>query len=454
MKHQTLTLMSAALFLLISATAAHAEVPAAEAAKLGKSLTPMGAEMAGNAAQTITAWTGGITKPIAGFKETGHYPDPYASDKPLFVIDAGNMEKYKAHLTPGQMALMKKYPNWKMQIYPTRRSAAFPKGHYAETIANATKAKLAPGGNGVTGTTGGIPFPIPKDGLEVIWNHLTRYRGDTYAMNWNQAAVTRDGSYTMVRFEYEYDFHYGNLSKPEKAREDNKMLNFLQIVTAPARLAGQILLVHDPVDQVKQSRQAWTYNPGQRRVRLAPNIGYDNPGTAADGLRTSDDFFMFNGATDRYNWKLLGKQEIYIPYNSYKLVGNTLKYSDVLKPGHLNPAYPRYELHRVWVVDATLKEGASHIYKRRTFYIDEDSWMIMVADKYDARDQLWRVSEAHSINLYDIPMTYPMLEVHYDLQSGRYLAMGLRNEEPKIYEPIKRTAADFTPSGLRALGTR
>ena len=367
MKHQTLSLMSTALFLLLSATVAQAEVSAAEAAKLGKSLTPMGAEMAGNAAQTIPAWTGGITKPIAGFKETGHYPDPYASDKPLFVIDAGNMEKYKAHLTPGQMALMKKYPDWKMQVYPSRRSAAFPKGHYDETSANATKAKLAPGGNGVTGTTGGIPFPIPKDGLEVTWNHLTRYRGDTYAMNWNQAAVARDGSYTLGRFEYEYDFHYGNLSKPEKAREDNKMLNFLQIVTAPARLAGQILLVHDPVDQVKQSRQAWTYNPGQRRVRLAPNIAYDNPGTAADGLRTSDDFFMFNGATVRYNWKLLGKQEIYIPYNSYKLVGNTLKYSDVLQPGHLNPAYPRYELHRVWVVDATLKEGASHIYKRRTF---------------------------------------------------------------------------------------
>jgi len=454
MKHQTLGRISSALLLLLCATTAQAEVSAAEAAKLGKSLTPMGAEMAGNAAKSIGAWEGGIGKPIAGFKDTGHYPDPYAGDKPLFSINAANADKYKAHLTPGQLALLKKNPSWRMQVYPTRRSAAFPKGHYDETLANATKAKLAPGGNGVTGTKGGIPFPIPKDGLEVIWNHLTRYRGDTYAMNWNQAAVTRDGGYTMVRFEYEYDFHYGNLNKPDGAREENKILNFLQTVTAPARLAGQILLVHDPVDQVKQSRQAWTYNPGQRRVRLAPNVAYDNPGTAADGLRTSDDFFMFNGATDRYHWKLIGKQEIYVPYNSYKLTGNTLKYTDVLKPGHLNPEHARYELHRVWVVDATLKEGASHIYKRRTFYIDEDSWMIVVADKYDARDELWRVSEAHSINLYNIPMTYPILEVHHDLQSGRYLAMGLRNEEPKVYVPVKRTASDFTPSGLRGLGTR
>jgi len=454
MKHPTLSLMSAALLLLICTPTIQAEVSATEAAKLGKSLTPMGAEQAGNASKSIGPWEGGLSKPLAGFKDGGHYPDPYASDKPLFRINAANADKYKANLTPGQMALLKKDPTWSMQIYPSRRSAAFPKGHYDETLANATKAKLAPGGNGVTGTKGGIPFPIPKDGLEVILNHLTRYRGDTYAMNWNQAAVTRDGAYTLVRFEYEYDFHYGNLSKPDSSREDNKMLNFLQTVTAPARLAGQILLVHDPVDQVKQSRQAWTYNPGQRRVRLAPNIAYDNPGSAADGLRTTDDFFMFNGATDRYNWKLIGKQEIYIPYNAYKLTGNTLKYTDVLKPGHINPEYARYELHRVWVVDATLKEGASHIYKRRTFYIDEDSWMLVVEDKYDARDELWRVSEAHSINLYNIPMTYPILEVHHDLQSGRYLAMGLRNEEPKIYESIKRTASDFTPAGLRGIGTR
>ena len=309
-------------------------------------------------------------------------------------------------------------------------------------------------GNGFAGTKGGIPFPIPKSGLEVIWNHLARYRGDTYGLNWSQASVQRDGSHTLVRFEYEYDFVYGNLSKPEATREDNKLFNFLQTVTAPARLAGQVLLVHEYADQVKQARSAWTYNPGQRRVRLAPNVAYDNPGTAADGLRTNDDFLMFNGATDRYEWKLVGKREIYIPYNSYKLTGNSVKYSDVLKPGHLNPDLTRYELHRVWVVEATLKDGTSHVYKRRTFYVDEDSWMVAVVDKYDARGELWRVAEQHSINFYNIPMTYPTLEVHHDLQSGRYIAMGLRNEEPKVYEPIKRSDADFSPSGLRGVGTR
>lgn len=453
MKNLTQTVLSAAIFAALS-TPAMAAVSAAEAAKLGKELTPMGAEKAGNAAGTIPAWTGGLTSPGAGFKAGGHYPNPFASDKPKFTITGANADQYKDQLSPGQIAMLKKYPTWKMNVYETRRTASFPKGHYDQTIANATKATLAAGGNGIVGTTGGIPFAIPKNGLEVIWNHLTRYRGEAYATNWSQAAVTRDGNYTPVRFEYEYEFHYGSLEKKPNEIEQGKLFNFLQSITAPARLAGQILLVHEFTDQVKTPRNAWTYNPGQRRVRLAPNVAYDNPGTASDGLRTNDDFLMFNGATDRYDWKLIGKKEMYVPYNSYVISGNTVSMKDVLKAGHVNPDTTRYELHRVWVVEATLKPGTSHIYTKRVFYIDEDSWMNVVQDKYDARGQLWRVSEQHNINYADIPMQAPSLEVHHDLQSGRYLAMGLRNDERSVYVPIKRTAADFSPNGLRRAGTR
>lgn len=422
----------------------------ADAAALDDRLTPMGAERAGNAAGTIPAWDGGLTRAPDGYREGDHYPDPYADDQPLFVIDAGNLDRYAGQLSPGQRALFARYPTWKMRVYPTRRSAAFPQGHYDETRANVGVARLREDGNGITGTRGGIPFPMPQNGLEAIWNHLTRYRGETYAMSWSQAAVTREGSYTPVRFEYEYEFHYGSLTKSPEEREPGKLFNFLQTVTAPARLAGQILLVHEFLD----SRQAWTYNPGQRRVRLAPNVAYDNPGTAADGLRTNDDFVMFNGATDRYDWELVGKRELYVPYNSYRLLGNDVTMDEVLQPGHINPELARYELHRVWVVEARLKEGTSHIYHRRTFYLDEDSWMIVLVDKYDARGELWRVSEQHNINFYNVPMHYPALDAHYDLQSGRYLVMGLRNDEPRVYEPIERRAAHFTPAGLRNRGTR
>lgn len=438
----------------VASGAAQAAVSASEAGQLGGELTPMGAEKAANAAGTIPAWTGGIAKAVAGFREGGHYPDPFPGEQPKFAITGANASQYAANLTPGQLALLKQYPTWKMRVFPTHRSAAYPQGIYDATKANATKVNLTGGGTGFSGTSAGVPFPIPKSGVEVIWNHITAYRGETFAINTNQVAVTRDGSYTPVRFEYEYDFHYNNLKKSEAEREKNKLFNFLQAVTAPARLAGQILLVHEYADQIANPRQAWTYNPGQRRVRLAPNVAYDNPGTAADGLRTNDDFTLFNGATDRYDWKLLGKKEIYVPYNEYQLNSDKYKLSDVLRPGHINPDLARYELHRVWVVDAKLKPGTSHIYSRRTFYVDEDSWNILAVDKYDGRGQLWRVGEQHAVQLYDVPSYGLGLEVHHDLQSGRYLAIGITNEEPKVYQRIKRSAADFSPNGLRRAGTR
>src|SRR5262245_20824749 len=177
---------------------AAAELSAADVAKLGTTLTPVGAEKAGNAAGTIPAWDGGIKAIPAGYKAGGPYLDPFPGDKPLFTIDPNNVDRYKDNLSPGQIAMLKKYPDYKMVVYPTRRTASFPACHYAETKDCAAKAKLSAGGNGVVGCSGGIPFPIPKDGTEAIWNTLLRYSGDTFAQDWAQAAVTRTGDYALV----------------------------------------------------------------------------------------------------------------------------------------------------------------------------------------------------------------------------------------------------------------
>jgi hypothetical protein len=183
-------------------------------------------------------------------------------------------------------------------------------------------------------------------------------------------------------------------------------------------------------------------------------VGYDNPGTASDGMRTNDQFDMFSGATDRYDWTLVGKREIYVPYNSYILHSDSLTYKDILTPLHINPEFCRYELHRTWVVKATVKEGARHIYKSRTFYFDEDSWQILIMDLYDNRDQLWRVSEGHVINYYEVPTLFTTLEVHTDLQAGRYLAIGLDNESTMYQFNAKLTMDAFTPAALRREGRR
>ncbi len=441
-----------ALSLLFAATS-QAGLSPEEIARLGKDLTPLGAERAGNADGTIPEWTGGITEPPAGFKEGMHYIDPFADDKILFTITGKNVDQYADKLTPGQVALLKTYPTYKMNIYPTRRSASFPERIYKKAIENARTASLVENGYGVTGAINAIPFPIPKEGVEAIWNHILRYHGDS-AERWiAQAAPTRSGKYTLVQFHDEFYMLYAMPGMTEKDL-NNKILFFKQEVLAPARLAGGILLVQETLNQVKEHRSAWLYNPGQRRVRRAPNVAYDNPGTASDGMRTSDQFDMYNGAVDRYDWKLVGKKEIYVPYNAYKLQDPSVKFKDILTPLHINQDLARYELHRVWVVEATLKKGARHIYKKRVFYLDEDSWQILVTDNYDKRDQLWRVSEGHAMNYYNVPCVWTALEVHTDLQAGRYLALGMYSENPPYKFGIKRNLEDYTPAALRRSGRR
>lgn len=449
------TLIGSAIALTLAAGNVLAAVSASEAARLGKDLTPIGAERKGNGG-AIPAWTGGIESP-AGFKVGDKHIDPFPGDKVQFTITAQNYTKYAANLTEGQIAMFKKYPDtYKMPVYQTRRSSGYPQNVYDKTKENATKTKLVDGGNGMSNYDVGVPFPIPADGMEVIWNHIVRYRGGSVSRVVGQATPQANGSYTMVKFNDEFTFK-NKLSdyNPATMQDNNILFYFKQEVVSPARLAGNVLLVHETLDQVKEPRKAWIYNAGQRRVRRAPQVAYDGPGTASDGLRTSDNFDMYNGAPDRYNWKLIGKKEIYVPYNSYKLNSGDVKYDDIIKAGHINQDLTRYELHRVWHVESTLKEGQRHIYGKRTFYIDEDTWQATEIDHFDGRGDLWRVAEAHNMFFYDHKVPWYTIETLYDLQSGRYLALGLDNEESKPYNfGFTRSEKDYTPSALRRSGIR
>ena len=416
--------------------------------------TAVGAQKSGNAAGTIPAWTGGITEPPAGYKPGDHHQDPFADDKILFTINGSNFKDYADTLSVGQNAMFDKYPDtYKMNVYKSRRSASFPERIYQKTIENGKTGELTGGGEGVAHVAEGFPFPDPKNAYELMLNHKLKFKGSGGVRYNNQVAPTASGRYTVVRLKEELLGKYyteGNTVEDI----DNILLYFFQVVESPARLAGRILLVHETMNQQEQPRQAWIYNPGQRRVRRAPNVAYDNPGTASDGLRTNDMTDMFNGAMDRFDWSVIGKKEMYVPYNSYKVHSGDLDYSDIVRPGHLNPELMRYELHRVWVVEATLKDGVRHINSRRTYYLDEDSYQIMLTDHYDKRGNIWRFSEAHCINYYDVPTFWSTVESHHDLRSGRYVAVGLDNKDPVNTFNVPLSEANYTPQALRKRGRR
>ena len=329
----------AAVSMAVCLTAARAEVSAADLERLGKDLTPVGAEKAGNKDGTIPEWTGGI-KPPAGWTPAQGYTDPYKDDKVLLKIDGKNVDQYKDKVTPGMVAMLKKYPNQFMDVYPTHRSAFWPKEVYDATKAQAAKVSL--NGLSITGyEPPGVPFPVPKSGVEVMYNHTTRYFGGfKTCRDW--LPVRGNGDYYRVGF-CEDMVQGQNMDQ----RTPNEIFSFFGYYDAPDTLIGTIYLVRDPVDYTKGQRQAWIYNAGQRRVRRAPDLAYDNIDDGTEGMRTTDDYWGFQGALDRYDFKLVGKKEIYIPYNAYKINDAHLKYKDMVDKGSLKPDLMRWELHRI-----------------------------------------------------------------------------------------------------------
>lgn len=457
MRTKRLTQFGTAITLCLMAASVMAAASPEEITKLGTTLTPLGAEKAANADGSIPEWTGGMSTDAAEVDSDGFLGEPFAHEKPLFVITAANAEQYKDKLSPGQMAMFKRYAaTYKVPVYQSHRTMAAPQAIYDGVKEGALKIKTSDDGNSLINFSESryYAFPIPKNGAEVIWNHLTRYRGVNLKRHFTQIAPQANGAFTTVHLEDEW---VNPSDIPGLDREKTKNIQFYvkQVVTNPSRLAGNVTLVHETIDQANEPRLAWIYNAGQRRVRRAPQVAYDGPAVAADGMRTVDNLNLFNGAIDRYDWKLIGKKEMYIPYNSYSLDSRKIKYSDIIKAGHINQEHTRYELHRVWEVEATLKPGARHVYAKRHFFIDEDSWQIAYVDHYDGRGQLWRVGEGHPVFHYKQQVATYGAETIYDIISGRYLVFGLKNEEKRGLEfDIKVSNADYSPSALRSAGIR
>ncbi|MEX0605293.1 MAG: DUF1329 domain-containing protein [Marinobacter sp.] len=446
----------------VAASPVMAAVSASEAARLGNELTPFGSLKAGNGAGTIPAWAGGLTEAPAGYTGSGqHHINPFPNDEVLFTITARNAEQYGEFLSDGVKALLDTYPaSFNVPVYQTRRTHAVPEFVARNTQENATNASIVGQGEGLDGAYGGYPFPIlhgsnEEKAWQVIWNHLTRWRGISITRRSSEVAVQQDGDYSLVTSQQEAFFNFYNPEGGE-AELDNIIFYYLSFTQSPPRLAGGAILVHETLNQIVNPRNGWGYNAGQRRVRRAPNLGYDSPIAAADNLRTADDTDIFNGALDRYNWQYEGMREMYIPYNNYEIGRKGLPYSEILGVSHVNPDLTRWELHRVHVVEATLKEGERHIYGKRRFYVDADSWNTVLLDQYDGRGELWRVSMGLLKNYYELPGVWTALEVFHDLQARRYHVQGLDTEEPqtRVFTDDVPNKRYFSPASLRRRSVR
>ncbi|WP_342116599.1 DUF1329 domain-containing protein [Pseudoduganella sp. OTU4001] len=440
--------------LLLAAGAANAAVTPEEARQLGTTLTAVGAEKAANKDGTIPEYTGGLASGPAVAKGSGMRADPFAADKPRLVINQANMAQFDDKLTAGTKELLKRYNTYRVDVYPTRRSVALPKSYLENTAKNALTAKTTDGGVGMEGALAGVPFPIPKTGHEVMWNHLIRYQGQAYTTKFDSWNVDSSGVATLASTgEIFTEFPITDPKRTETVKQNDVFFRTKVYYSAPARRAGESLLAVDAVNPVVQPRKVWQYLPGQRRVKLAPDIAYDTPNPASVGSATYDDTWIFNGALDRFDFKLVGKKEMIVPYNAYKISYHS-KPADITGPKHVNPDMVRWELHRVWVVEATLKPGKRHIYSKRVFYIDEDSWSAVAADQYDARGQLYRASFDHLTYSYDAQALQTGNHMIYDFVSGSYNITGMAGPHggTRYIDPLK--ASEWTPDSLAGTGVR
>ncbi len=425
------------------------------ASSLGQDLTPMGAELAGNADGSIPAWNREGTPVPTGFiAESDNYINPYAGETPLYTIDGSNWQQHIDMLTEGSQAMFEKLgaDGFHMDVYPSKREFVTPDWYYANSQKNATSANLTGEGQKIEGNLPGVPFPVPQSGLEAIWNHMIRYNTDhtatfdTYYVGSNGKSVLSTSAQIFNAFRM--------FDNPENEVGDTSWMKLRLNYSAPARRAGEILLVHEPgADYTAgKGRKAWQYLVGQRRVRLAPAVSFDTPNPGVAGTSTYDDSFLYNGSPERFDWKLVGKQEMIVPYSNYDFVFQT-KVTDALGEKFIKPEYIRWEKHRVWVVEATLKEGQRHLYSKRRYYIDEDSWAALASEMYDGRGNLWRVQYAYTVNLYDRKSIYGLCYGGYDLLQGVYNI----NAKPipgKFKNGVDKIDKYFSPKGMARSGVR
>ncbi len=386
----------------------------------------------------------------------GNLPDPFRDEKPLFSITARNFRSYADKLPEGAKTLFERYPNYRMDIYPSHRSAAFPSSVYESVFANATRAHAAPEGiaYGVEGAAGGIPFPIPKNGFEAVWNHLLAYWGPAREVHIDTYVVSSDGTIERTTGYNEigdFPYYYPGATPTSF---DGYYFKTRHIDDAPPAKVGEAYLAWQPINTARYKFAAWELIPGERRVRRAPSLSYDIPDPDADGYENLDEYYIFFGGLDRYDFKLLGKKEMYIPYNNNGFYRHPVK--DILGPSYANPDNLRYELHRVWVVEGKLAAGKHHVAPHRRLYFDEDSWLAVYSDSWDEDGKLWKFAHATTFSMPEIPALILGSQFVYDFDLGGYVFGFVFGNGGRSYYKITppHPSAVFSPEGLAARSVR
>jgi hypothetical protein len=283
-----------------------------------------------------------------------------------------------------------------------------------------------------------------------MWNHVFRWRGGSVERQivWLPVAAT-GGSYVVkVRQNIAFD-QQGYMARPV----DGRLYASTAYFSAPPSAIGTRVATWEPIDPAGEARARWVFVPQTLDTRRLPSYDHDTWELFAGGQRTADQNDGWNGSPERYDWKLVGKRELLIGYNAYRIANKTLPYKAIAIAKNVDPELLRYEVHRVWVVEATLRQGRNHRFPKRVFYVDEDTWQVAQEEVYTKDDQLFRFGDHQMMQYYDVQVPWYAATIHHNLAAGSYMVYGLSNMEPVPYRwGFQGRNSDYLPSNLRGLG--
>ncbi|MBS7843184.1 DUF1329 domain-containing protein [Pseudomonas fluorescens] len=399
-----------------------AAVSPAETQQLGTTLTRFGAIQDGSSDGAIPRYDANAARisPPASYKPgSGLHPDPFPEDKALLVITAKNMDQYADKLSEGTKLMLKKWPTFEIHVYPTRRTAWYPDWVLDRTVANAATAQMVGDSDGVTGANGGIPFPIPKTAAQVLWNHNLSWTPEAYFRHSPGYLVDTSGERIKLSTSDNY-YEAPYYKQGQTAPFGGPYMKLFVQTRSPAQSNGRRTLIHYSTNYAEQDQKTWVYTPGQRRVRLAPDFKYDTAVSTFGGAIFYDEVLLYSGRPDKFIWKMVGQKEMFIPANNFAyFMANP---EDVLGKRHLNPNIVRWELQRVWEIEGTKKPDERHVYTKRNFYYDGDTWKLALTDNYDYSGDLARTGQNICIQVYDStdPQFASCASQVYDLKKGAY----------------------------------
>jgi hypothetical protein len=386
-------------------------------------------------------------------------PNLFLNQQPLFTVTSTNVDQYSAMLSPGQKLLIQRY-GYQIPVYPSARTACAPQYVYDNTVKNVGRTQAAPEGisRGIVGCINGPAFPILSNdpslaGIQGVWNHLTRYQGHyfnyifpEFVVGNGQRSLTDGSNYWRRTQYYNPDFTPEDLTGYFNE-------TYLEFVGPPNAIGGKFF-VGNTLRPTVEPDVAFEYLVGEGRIREAPQAQYDIPATQFGDAINYDQVELFSGAPDRYDWKVTGKKEMIVPYNQYDMY-HTSTIEELLGLQYIN--HVRYEVHRVWVVEGTLKPGVRMTNPFRRLYLDEDTWAALMSDLYDDQNNYQSYGENYVTVQPELPGTITAGDAWYNFQKSEYSGAfiffnisGVLRSPPIDFSPID--ASKFNPQAMANSG--